>query len=432
MKSPKSVGRMLLGVLLIIISYALLPLISYDENILGYLIVAVSTFCFIVGAAWFGSFFSNPASKFGAVVFNIFATLLGIGMIVYGVYFMITDYISFRGIVVFTILLIEALFFFMLAKGSVYNEAVDGVQLASEVHATIQDLYAAFKDVDTPYGRPWIGHVKNIDSDCMIYGPTKDGSFLFGYYSFGKFFIGENGYYADLKEDEEEIQSHIVDTTIGNGHEDDEEAPLYNLVGRLYPAMYRSMFNTYAKTGKAEWTYGSLTGGDGAKAYTFDERFAWFHQVYHLIDEEGNSVYDVSGIAPFKTFKLLDSKSGNEVLMMTKRLLRPLPRYDFYLDGRFYGSMRQRAKIWHDEFKMDTADGVLKLREISATIGTNYAVFMDERLIGTLSENLNLRIRNIVFDNFTITVFDDKYLPVLTAMGIMAERELVRDRQGKI
>lgn len=429
MKSKKSFGRMLLGALLIVISYALLALLSYDENFLGYIIIAVSAFCFIVGAAWFGNFFSEPASKVGAFLFNAFSWILAIGMVAYGIYFMIVDYFSFRGITVFTLLLIEAISFFMLGKGSVYNEAVDGMQVVPDLHTPVDELFEAFKDVDTPYGRPWKGHVKYVDGDCMIYGPTRDGSFLYGYYSFGKFFVGESGYCEFLEE--EDIEKHTVDVVIGNGHENDETAPLYNLVGRLYPAMYRSMFTAYAQTGKAEWKYGFLSEGNGAKVYTFDERFAWFHQIYHLIDENGNNVFDVKGTAPFKTFKLLDSNSGREVLLMTKRLLRPLPRYDFYLEGKFYGSMRQRAKIWRDEFKMDTADGVLKLREISVTIGTNYAVYLNERLIGTLSENLNLQIRNIVFDNFTISVFDEKYLPVLTAMGIMAERELVRDREGK-
>lgn len=60
------------------------------------------------------------------------------------------------------------------------------------------------------------------------------------------------------------------------------------------------------------------------------------------------------------------------------------------------------AKIWHDEFKMNTTDGQLKLRNVSVGFGTNYATYMDDRLIGILSENLNLRIRNIIFDNFTI------------------------------
>lgn len=429
-KSKKSIGKMLIGLILMALSYVLLPLVPYDESFLGYVIIAVSAFSFIVGAAWFGNFFSNPSSKFGATAFNVLATLAAIAIVVYGIYFMITDYFSFRGITVFTLFIIQAIFMLMLAKGTVYNEAVDGVQIVPELHTSLNELFEAFKDVDTPYGRPWMGHVKNIEDECMIYGPTKDGSFLFGYYSFGKFFIGESGYYASLKK--EDAEKHAVDTIIGNGHEDDDDAPLYNLVGRLYPAMYRSMFTAYAKTGKAEWKYEALSSGHGAKVYTFDERFAWFHQIYHLIDTDGNKIYDIKGTAPFKTFKLIDSALGDEVLKMTKRLLRILPRYDFYMSGKFYGSMRQRAKTWHDEFKMNTADGCLKLREISATIGTNYAVYLDDRLIGTLSENLSLHIRNIFFDNFTITVFDDKYLPVLTAMGIMAERELVRDRQGKI
>lgn len=430
MKSKKSIGKFLIGICLMLCSYAFLQLMPNEESAGAYFIFAVSAFCFIVGIVWVGNFFSNPSSKFAAALFNVCFTLVSIIMIVYGIYYMITDDFSFRGTLIFTILLIEAIFIFMLAKGSVYNEAVDGIQIVTELHTPINELFEAFKDVDTPYGRPWMGHVKSIEEECMIYGPTKDDSFLFAYYSFGKFFIGENGYYASLNE--EDAEEHLVDITIGNGHENDEDAPLFNLIGRLYPAMYRSMFTAYAQTGIAEWKYGSLSNGNGAKVYTFDEHFAWFHQIYHLINQDGNQIYEIKGMVPFKTFRLIDSARGEEVLRMTKRLFHLFPRYDFYIDGKFYGFMRQRAKIWHDEFKMNTADGCLKLRKINATISTNYAVYMDDCLIGTLSENLSLHIRNLVFDNFTITVFDDKYLPLLTAMGIMAERELVRDREGEI
>ena len=430
MKSKRSIKEMLIGVLLLLVSYGMFPFIPHDESIWGYIICGISAFCFIVGFVWVGNFFSNPSSKIGATLTSIFLALLAIGMVAFGSYYMISDKFGFRGVIFFTLLLIEAVFMFMFSRGSVYNEAMDGMQMVDNLYTSLDVLYEDFKNVDTPYGRPWMGHVSSIEEDCMIYGPTLDGSFIFCHYSFGKFFIGESGYYAKLSE--EDIEKHLVNTIIGNGHEDDEEAPVFNLIGRLYPRLYHDMFTEYARSGKAEWLYDSLVGENGAKIYTFDERFAWFHQVYHLIDENGNKIYDVRGTAPFKTFKLFESDSEREVIMMTKRLLRLLPRYDFYVNGNRYGTMRQRAKIWHDEFKMDTTDGQLKLRNVSVSFGTNYAAYMDDRLIGILSENLNLRIRNIIFDNFTITVLDSRYLPILTAMGIMAERELVRDRHGKV
>jgi uncharacterized protein YxjI len=166
--------------------------------------------------------------------------------------------------------------------------------------------------------------------------------------------------------------------------------------------------------------------------YVFDERFKLTGQKYHLVDMDGNNVYDLEGTVPLKNFYIRDSHDGSELFRISKRLIHVFPHYDFYSMGEKYGSIRQEVKLSHDIFSMKTVEGKLVMKQVTATIGDNYAVYMDGRLIGTLSEKISLKMHDIVFDNFVLKVFDEHFKPLLTALAIMAEREQVRDRNGVI
>ena len=43
-------------------------------------------------------------------------------------------------------------------------------------------------------------------------------------------------------------------------------------------------------------------------------------------------------------------------------------------------------------------------------------------------DNLSLKIRNFVFDNSIIYVYNDKYTSLITAFAVMVAREIARDR----
>ena len=45
-------------------------------------------------------------------------------------------------------------------------------------------------------------------------------------------------------------------------------------------------------------------------------------------------------------------------------------------------------------------------------------------------DNMDLTVGNIMFDNAFLIVYDAKYLPQLTALAVMAARELARDKDG--
>ncbi|MCR5097926.1 MAG: hypothetical protein K6B14_03155 [Lachnospiraceae bacterium] len=195
------------------------------------------------------------------------------------------------------------------------NYAVDGIKQSEDVNAPIDALYNAFKDIDTPLGRPWIGKVVNVDGDCIIYGPTNSGSFLFGYYLFGTF--------------------------------------------------------------------------------------------------------------PFWTFRLENALDGREVVK-SKRIIWHIlfPTYDIYLDGEKYGRMRWLFRILRTKFRMKTKDGEVVVREMTATIGDQFGVYKNGNLIGTISQKIGLTglgtfVRDMVFDNFVIMVFDERDLPLVASLCVM-------------
>lgn len=53
---------------------------------------------------------------------------------------------------------------------------------------------------------------------------------------------------------------------------------------------------------------------------------------------------------------------------------------------------------------------------------------LNGKTLGTILDNLDLKMENIVFDNAVIIAYEEKYLPLLAAMAVMVARELARDR----
>ena len=48
---------------------------------------------------------------------------------------------------------------------------------------TVASLYAAFASVDTPLGKPFLGRIKTIDGDVMIWGPNARDEYVYLYRS---------------------------------------------------------------------------------------------------------------------------------------------------------------------------------------------------------------------------------------------------------
>ena len=107
---------------------------------------------------------------------------------------------------------------------------------------------------------------------------------------------------------------------------------------------------------------------------------------------------------------------------MTKKIVSVLPTYQFYYRGELYGTLEKKFVLVKDKFEMKVKEGKLEL------IGHNFCVTLNGKTLGTILDNLDLKMENIVFDNAVIIAYEEKYLPLLAAMAVMAARELARDR----
>ena len=57
------------------------------------------------------------------------------------------------------------------------------------MNLSVQELCDALGNTETQLGFPWLGRIQAIKDDTIIYGPSEDGVFVYGYYHFGRFYV---------------------------------------------------------------------------------------------------------------------------------------------------------------------------------------------------------------------------------------------------
>ena len=168
-----------------------------------------------------------------------------------------------------------------------------------------------------------------------------------------------------------------------------------------------------------------------SEVYTFTEDFKLAGQHFELNDKNGNMIYEIDATMPLINLYIYDD-CHNEVFKMTKEIGHALATYRFYYKGQPYGVLEKQFVLVKDKFVMEIADGKLELTEYAGSIGHNFAVTLNGTLLGTIMDNMNINVSNIVFDNAVIIVYDKQYLALITAMAVMVARELARDEEGGI
>ena len=129
---------------------------------------------------------------------------------------------------------------------------------------------------------------------------------------------------------------------------------------------------------------------------------------------------------PLRTFRIFD-QVGNEVFKVTKEVLNAIPTYRFYQNGEMIGILEKQFTLAKDRFQMDIAEGTLKLEEYAGSIGYNYLVSLNDKPIGAVMDDLELRLDKFNFDNSVVNVNQKKYM--ITALAIMVAREIARDEE---
>ena len=285
-------------------SYGILFLLPENIGFLFYLVFGVSAFLFCIGFFRLGFTFDEPSDSKGELFARLLYIAFGVLINISGLYIINQDHGSGRSIMIATLLLIEALVMYSMAGGGFktqeyqmsssiifraaavsliivgvayviwkhftessviiatilliesiclwkmgrssnpFNALNSEIQTVPGLRVPITQLQQTFSGVKTQLGYPWIGKVKTIKQDVVIYGPSEDGFVVYGYYLFGRFYVAgsKNPLFPDPEDADEHRVAEIPD---GSG-------VLLN-TGELTEA-YVNMFTRYAEDGSIKWT----------------------------------------------------------------------------------------------------------------------------------------------------------------------------------
>ena len=341
-----------------------------------------------------------------------------------GIYLMAVGYGETITLTIATVVLIFGIAIWSMATPENYNSMTDMIAMISmEKPRKIEEFYEAYKNVDTPFGSAWLAKFYTMRQKALVFGPDAKGEYLY-------FWLTKDGHvgYLGYSFIEGFIKKKLT-TPVYPIHEDVAE----NLADHLsyhsdlmmFQCELKANLEHFVKTGTVQ----PFQKISASQIYTFTEDYRLTGQHFDLEDTDGNLVYEIDSTVPLKTFYIYDAMH-TEIFRMTKELLHALPTYRFYLYGEPYGVLKKQFALVRDQFSMELPEGKLELREYAGSIGHNYSVKLNGTMIGAIVDNMDLTVGNIMFDNAFLIVYDAKYLPQLTALAVMAARELARDKDG--
>ena len=121
-----------------------------------------------------------------SLVFRVAAVLLIIGAVIC----MIVDSFSGTAITAGILLLVEGIVFWAMGSGNnPFHSASSPIRAVPGMNKTVQELCDALGNTETQLGFPWLGRIRAIKDDTIIYGPSEEGVFIYGYYHFGRFYV---------------------------------------------------------------------------------------------------------------------------------------------------------------------------------------------------------------------------------------------------
>lgn len=347
--------------------------------------------------------------------------------------------------VIATLFLIGGFTLYIMASSKTYNDTLDTIKRVDGVgDTTIEEIYHALEDLETSLGKAWMGGIVSISQPCIIWGPNQNEELICAYKTklTGSVYLAMyqgTGYISKGAEDVERFERNRKEhearfAKYENGNDMDYQELLCHQLSQaslLDDLCYE--IDLYVKERRIVSLPGQASRPDVApgRLYRFNEDFKWTGQAFSLCTMNGESVYDITGTFPLRSFSIREAGTEKELFSMKKRLFHILPHYDFYKEGNKFAAFHKKMTLVHTTFSMKTSEGELTLRSVNATIGHNYQVLLNGEVVGNICEKLNLTLQNIVYDNFVIYVRDEKYRLVITAMAVMIVREMARERAAE-
>lgn len=179
-----------------------------------------------------------------SLIFRITAVPMAIGGIAAIVYSIITSVYG-TNIAIGVFLIVEGILFWAIGSGNdPFNSSFSPVSAVPNMNKTMQELCDALAGTETQLGFPWIGKVKAVKEETIIYGPTEEDIFVYGHYHSGRFYIVSGDDISLL--DAEQADAHrIAEIPDSKGRCLDAE---------LLPEAYSNMITRYLENGKVIWS----------------------------------------------------------------------------------------------------------------------------------------------------------------------------------
>ena len=175
-----------------------------------------------------------------SVVLKVVAAL----MLVSAVFSVIKTDFSNAGIMLTGMLLIESVVLWRMSGSSIISSQISGICAVPGMKITVQQLCEALGKTETQLGYPWLGKIRTIREETIIYGPSEDGAFVYGYYHFGRFCMTVS---RDLS---------LLDETEANAHKITEipDSKGICLSSDMLPEAYANMMTRYLENGNKVWS----------------------------------------------------------------------------------------------------------------------------------------------------------------------------------
>lgn len=304
MKKPQNRLELAVDILCLAASYGLLFLAPDNMNILFWVLFALSAFLFCIGFFRLGFIIDPPKTKKGMLISGSLLVLFGIFLNIVGIFKIYASHGSESSISIAVLLLIEAIVMYsitashadaprsqwiislifraaavllvigaiaymfiasfsdtaialgvmLLVEGVVfwaigggnnpYNSSLSSIRAVPEMKMTVDELRDALADTETQLGHPWLGKIRTIKEDTIIYGPSDEDVFVYGYYHFGRFYVAYSNDISYLNE--EQANSHRITEIPDNKGK--------CLGAEALPEAYANMIKQYLENGNIVWS----------------------------------------------------------------------------------------------------------------------------------------------------------------------------------
>ncbi len=149
-----------------------------------------------------------------------------------------------------------------------------------------------------------------------------------------------------------------------------------------------------------------------------NEKIISLHNKFHVVDENGKNVYEISSkVISIGDKTTISDMNGNIVAYIEQRLLHLTPYYDVYVDSKLVFSIRKKFQLIRNDYVISNG-----YRVDGNPMMFNYYIFDDEgNQIGGIKRKI-ISIR----DRYVIEINDESKKEIVLAIIVAISNDINR------